>query len=180
MSEVKRRLVDRIIEPSFIDGLRERTIEELREMRDQCAEGETEVSFERRLCQARIDILSAELDQRAGNVTGGDLISRLPQILAEEGREASGKLPNRAPDLSIPRNTDIPRRRVEEIVGEQTLARLAQLPTEEIRKIIESLGEHERNLSEKRRKVHEVVDAVQTEIVRRYTSGEADPDHLLR
>lgn len=181
MSDVKRRLVDRIIEPSFVDGLSERSIDELREMRDQCAEGETEVSFERRLCQARIDILSAELDQRSGNTSGGDLISRLPQILAEESRsEGSGTLPSRAPDLSIPRNTDIPRRRVEEIVGEQTLARLAQVPTDEIRKIIESLAEHERNLSDKRRRVHEVVDAVQTEIVRRYTTGEADPDQLLR
>ncbi len=54
------------------------------------------------------------------------------------------------------------------------------MPTEEIRKIIESLADHERNLSEKRRRVHEVVDALQTEIVRRYTTGEADPDALLR
>ena len=180
MSEVKRRLVDRIIEPSFMDGLQERSIDELRDMRDQCAEGETEVSFERRLCQARIDILSAELDQRSGNTSGGDLISRLPQILAEESRsEGSGALPSRAPDLSIPRNTDIPRRRVEEIVGEQTLARLAQVPTEEIRKIIESLAEHERNLSTRRKTVHDVLDAIQAEIVRRYTTGEEDPSSLL-
>jgi hypothetical protein len=179
MSEVKRRLVDRIIEPTYLEGYESRSIDELRAMRDECSEGETEVSFERRLCQARIDILAAELDQRSGNDGGGDLISRLPQILAEE-RSGDAMLPSRAPNLSIPRNTDIPRRRVEEIVGEQTLARLAQVPVEEIRKIIESLGEHERNLSEKRRKVHEVVDALQTEIVRRYTSGEADPDALLR
>lgn len=182
MSEVKRRLVDRIIEPSYLDGMADRTIDELRAMRDECTDGENEVSFERRLCQARIDILSAELDQRSGNTGGGDLISRLPQILAEEpsGGGSSAPLPMRAPDLSIPRNTDIPRRRVEEIVGEQTLARLAQIPTEEIRKIIESLADHERNLSDKRRRVHEVVDALQTEIVRRYTTGEADPDRLLR
>ncbi len=179
MSEVKRRLVDRIIEPSYVEGLGDRSIDELREMRDECTEGETEVSFERRLCQARIDILSAELDQRSGNSSGGDLISRLPQILAEERSGEARALPSRAPDLSIPRNTDIPRRRVEEIVGEQTLARLAQVPTDEIRKIIETLAEHERNLSEKRRRVHEVVDAVQNEIVRRYTTGEADPDSLL-
>ena len=182
MSEVKRRLVDRIIEPAYLEGMTDRSIDELRELRDECAEGETEVSFERRLCQARIDILSAELDQRTGNTSGGDLISRLPQILAEErsGGDDSAKLPTRLPDLSIPRNTDIPRRRVEEIVGEQTLARLAQVPTEEIKKIIELLAEHERNLSEKRRRVHEVVDSIQSEIVRRYTTGEADPDALLR
>lgn len=180
MNEVKRRLVDRIIEPAYLEAYEDRSIDELRALRDECAEGENEVSFERRLCQARIDILSAELDQRSGNAAGGDLISRLPQILAEERSGGDAVLPSRAPDFSIPRNTDIPRRRVEEIVGEQTLARLAEVPTEEIRKIIESLAQHERNLSEKRRKVHEVVDALQTEIVRRYTSGEADPDALLR
>jgi hypothetical protein len=179
VSEVKRRLVDRIIDPSYLHGLGDRSIEDLRALRDECGEGETEVSFERRLCQARIDILSAELDRRSGNSTG-DLISRLPQILAEDRNPAGASmLPTRAPDLSIPRNTDIPRRRVEEIVGEQTLARLAQIPSEEIKKIIESLGEHERNLSDKRRRVHEAMDAIQTEIVRRYTSGEADPDALL-
>lgn len=180
MSDVKRRLVDRIIDASYLEGFEDRSIDELRALRDECAEGENEVSFERRLCQARIDILSAELDQRSGNAAGGDLISRLPQILAEERAAGAATLPSRAPNLSIPRNTDIPRRRVEEIVGEQTLARLAQVPTEEIRKIIESLGDHERNLSDKRRRVHEVVDKLQTEIVRRYTSGEADPDALLR
>lgn len=180
MTDVKRRLVDRIIEPSYLEGLQQRSIEELRALRDECAEGETEVSFERRLSQARIDILSAELDQRTGAATEGDLISRLPQILAEERSAGSASLPSRAPDFSIPRNTDIPRRRVEEIVGEQTLARLAQVPTDEIRKIIDSLAQHERNLSEKRRRVHEVVDAIQSEIVRRYASGEADPDVLLR
>jgi hypothetical protein len=178
MSEVKRRLVDRIIESSYSEGLSELSMEDLRSMRDQCAEGETEVSFERRLCQARIDILSAELDQRSGN-TSGDLISRLPQILAEGGGGSGGVLPSRAPDLSIPRNTDIPRRRVEEIVGEQTLARLSQVPSEEIKKIIESLADHEKILSEKRKRVHEVLDSVQAEIVRRYTSGEEDSDSVL-
>ena len=178
MSEVKRRLVDRIIESSYVEGLSELSMEDLRSMRDQCAEGETEVSFERRLCQARIDILSAELDQRSGNMSG-DLISRLPQILAEGGGGSGGVLPSRAPDLSIPRNTDIPRRRVEEIVGEQTLARLSQVPSDEIKKIIESLADHEKTLSEKRKRVHEVLDSVQAEIVRRYTSGEEDSDSVL-
>ena len=178
MSDVKRRLVDRIIEPTYVEGLTELSMEDLRSMRDECAEGETEVSFERRLCQARIDILSAELDQRAGKATG-DLISRLPQILSEGGGGSGGVLPNRAPDLSIPRNTDIPRRRVEEIVGEQTLARLSQVPSEEIKKIIESLAEHEKTLSGKRKRVHEVLDEVQSEIVRRYTSGEEDSNSVL-
>ncbi|MEA2432926.1 MAG: hypothetical protein QOG54_383 [Actinomycetota bacterium] len=179
MNDAPRRLVDRIVEPTYIDGYETRAIEELRVIRDECREGENEISFERRLCQARIDILSAELDHRAGRHTG-DLMSRLPEILADDERGSDSPLPDRAPDLSIPRNTDIPRRRVDEIVGETTLSRLSQVPVEEIKKIIESLGEHERVLSAKRRQVHEVLDRIQEEIVRRYTSGEADPAALLR
>ena len=42
-----------------------------------------------------------------------------------------------------------------------------------------SLAEHERKVSERRKKVHDVLDRLQAEIVRRYTSGEADPSAAL-
>ena len=179
MAEQKRRLVERITDPAYLDGLGDKTLAELRAMREECRDGELELSFERRLCQARIDILSAELERRAGGQEE-DLLARLPQILADTGGRGSGEgehsLPSRAPDFSIPRNADIPRRRVEEIVGEQTLAKMPSLAAEEIRGIIASLGEHERSVSERRRNVHEVIDALQAEIVRRYT---ADPGAAL-
>ncbi|MFN2588609.1 MAG: aerial mycelium formation protein [Actinomycetota bacterium] len=179
MTEPKRRLVERIADDGYLADLKAKPLEELRSMRDECKDAETELSFERRLAQARIDILSAELDRRAG---GGpdDLMSRLPQILATEARDPSDlPLPARAPDFSIPRNADIPRRRIEEIVGEQTLSRLPSLPTEEVRSILGSLADHERTLSARRRKVQEIMDTVQAEIVRRYVSGEADPTAAL-
>ncbi|MEA2497844.1 MAG: hypothetical protein QOH26_249 [Actinomycetota bacterium] len=172
---VKRRLVETITDPSYLEGLTTRPLDELRVMRDESREGEMELSFERRLCQGRSDILSAELDRRSGKVEG-DLMSRLPSILAAEGRQGSDSpLPSRAPDFSIPRNADIPRRRVEEIVGEQTLTRLPTLATEEIQQILRSLSEHEQSVSARRKAVQDVMDKVQAEIVRRYTSGEADP-----
>jgi hypothetical protein len=180
MSQRKRRLVERITEAGFLEGLEEMALEDLRSLRDECREGENEVSFERRLCQARIDILSAELDRRTGKEPG-ELLSRLPEILAAEG-EGGGqdRLPNRAPNFAIPRNADVPRRRVEEIVGETTLARLAQLQPQELQSIISALADHERVLSEKRREIHEVLDQIQAEIVRRYTTGQADPSAALR
>jgi len=171
----QRRLVERIAEPPYLDGLSELPIERLREMRDECREGENELSFERRLCQARIDILSGELERRSGKGGDADLVARLPGLLATEGSGRGGSLPSRAPDFSIPRNADVQRRRVEEIVGEQTLSRLSTLASEEIQGIIQSLGESERAVSAKRKQVQEVMDTVQREIVRRYTSGEADP-----
>jgi hypothetical protein len=174
----QRRLIEKIIAPSYLEGMESKGIEVLRTMRDECKEAENELSFERRLCHARIDILSAELDRRAGK-SEGELLDQLPQILAGTGAGQSSALPDRAPDLSIPRNADIPRRRVEEIVGEQTLARLSQISEDEIRSIIASLGDHEAEVSARRRGVHDVMDRIQAEIVRRYTSGEADPTAAL-
>lgn len=179
-SQRPRRLVERIAEPAYLEGLGTRSLEDLRAMREECREGENELSFERRLCQARVDILSAELDRRAGRGGEGDLVSRLPAILATEKPNRANALPSRAPDFSIPRNVDIPRRRVEEVVGEQTLARLSTLPEDEIRQVISSLGEYEKGVSARRKTVQEVMDTVQGEIVRRYASGEADPGALVR
>ena len=180
MTEQRRRLVERIIDQAYLEGLADRSLEDLRAMRDECREGETELSFERRLCQARVDILSAELERREG--TGdSDLLERLPEILATEARPAGDSpLPDRAPDFSVPRSADMPRRRVEEIVGEQTLGRLTEMSMEEIRDIISSLAEHEGQVSAHRKRVQEVVDEIQEEIVRRYVSGQADPTGALK
>jgi hypothetical protein len=179
MTDPKRRLVERITDPGYLEGVADKALADLRSMRDECKEAETEISFERRLAQARIDILSAELDRRAGRGGEGDLMSRLPQILATEARTGDLPLPSRAPDFSIPRNADIPRRRIEEIVGEQTLSRLPSLPTEEVKGILLSLAEHEKSLSARRKAIQEVMDTVQAEVVRRYVSGEADPTAAL-
>lgn len=176
MAEPKRRLSEKVTDPSYVEGLADRSTEELTAMRDEASELENELSFERRLCQARLDILAAELDHRAGRVEG-DLISRLPQILADDNPGGSDSpLPQRPPDFSLPRTTEMPRRRVEEIVGETTLAGLMKMPEEEIRSSIEAVAEHERNLSASRKRVHEVLDLIQAELVKRYSSGEADAD----
>jgi hypothetical protein len=173
-----RRLIDRVLDPAFTEALTARRIEELRSMRDSAKEAETELSFERRLCQARIDILTAELENRSGG-RDTDLMERLPEILAGQRPPSSGPLPARAPDLSVPRNADVPRRRVEEIAGERTLARLTQLSDEEIKGVVSALAEYEREISERRKRIHEVIDTIQAEIVRRYVSGEADPSAAL-
>jgi hypothetical protein len=174
VTDLKRRRVDQVTDPSYVQGLTNRSTDDLKRMRDEAGAIENEISFERRLCQARIDILTAELDHRSGK--SGDVISRLPEILADEGRSEAGDvgLPSRAPDHSIPKNVGILRRRVEEIVGEETLARLSDVSTDELKTIIASLGKHETNLSQQRRLLHEVLDRIQGEIVGRYSEGDAD------
>lgn len=175
-----RRLVDRVTDPAYVEGVADRSDDDLKAMLGESAEAENEVSFERKLCQGRIDILKAELSRREEGSDASDLVSRLPQILAgDEPRSDPGALPSRAPDFSIPRNADIPRRRVEEIVGEQTLARLPQLPDEEIGSVIKALTEHESNLSARRKALHVAIDILQTEKIRRMKGGDTDPTSAL-
>lgn len=178
MDPQRRRRYEAMAEPEFVDNLGARSLEDLRAARDECREVENELSFERRLCHARIDILRAEVERRSGS-QDQDLLSRLPEILGSAELGTGSSLPSRAPDLSIPRNADIPRRRVEEIAGEQTMTRLNQLGTDEVKETMSNLAEHERQLSARRSKIHEVMDVIQAEIVRRYTSGEADPTSAL-
>ena len=167
MTERERRLHEKISDPAYLEGLDGKSLDELKAMREECREAETELSFERRLCQARVDILGAELERRSGG--GGDLVSRLPQILSGEmGGGGDAPLPSRAPDFSIPRNADVPRRRVEELVGEQTLARLGQISVDEIKGIIDSIAEHEKGISTRRRNVQEIMDQVQAAMVPKF------------
>lgn len=178
MTEKKRRRVDKVLDPSYVEGLQDKAIGDLRAMRDETREVETEMSFERRLCQARIDILTAELEGRAGNRDTG-VIERLPEILSHDDPGGSSPLPERAPDLSVPRNVDAPRRRVDEIAGEQALSRLTQMSDTEVRELIQTLGDYERKVSDNRKRAQEAMDTIQAEIVRRYVSGEADPSEAL-
>src|SRR4051812_4424042 len=86
----------RVLDPTYLDGLDANTIEELRAKHAECVELETEVSYVRRLTQARIDILEAEVQRRSSGGSLEDLISRLPEILADagpRGNPASSRLP---------------------------------------------------------------------------------------
>jgi Mg2+ and Co2+ transporter CorA len=77
-----RRRVDRILDPTYVEALDRRAIDDLRLMRAECGEVETEVSYVRRLAQARLDIIAAELKRREDGGDLGDLIASLPEILA--------------------------------------------------------------------------------------------------
>ena len=74
-------------------------------MDEECREVETELSYVRRLAQARIDIIRAEIDRRAAGGSLGDLIAALPEILADDGaaRRSGRQPPARA--ISPPTST---------------------------------------------------------------------------
>src|SRR6187551_4118574 len=85
-----------VLDPEYLVDLDASSIEDLRAKHAECVELETEVSYVRRLTQARIDILEAEVQRRSSGGSLTDLIDRLPQILADDGprgNPASSHLP---------------------------------------------------------------------------------------
>jgi hypothetical protein len=68
----RRRRIDKVLDPEFLVDLSEWPLDELCRRQAECLETETEVSYVRRMTQARIDILEAEIGRRAS----GDLAAR--------------------------------------------------------------------------------------------------------
>lgn len=137
-------------------------------MRGECVEIETEVSYVRRLAQARIEILEAELARRGEGGTVEDLIAALPQILADEGPRsgpAQARLPQPlAPSMSIEWN-----RGLERLVSDATLANLPTLDEETLRATLAELRDFEREVSQTRRELHRVIDALEVQLAERHT-----------
>jgi len=169
MAQHQRR-VDRVLEPGYVDDRASCSLEELRSRHSECLEIETEVSYVRRLAQARLDILRAELSRRAAGGTVGDLIAALPQILADEGPRApvtESRLPRHlAPSMDIKWN-----RGLEHLAFDETLATLPTLSDAELESRIEQLSTLERELSERRRSLHRVIEAIELDLASRHEVG---------
>jgi hypothetical protein len=170
MSETRRRRADVILEPSYVDGLPDKPLDDVRAMHEECLEVETEVSYVRRLAQGRIDIVEAELDRRAAGGTIGDLVAALPQILADDGPRAdpaSSRLPRHlAPAPAIEW-----KRGLERLITDATLVNLPTLSEEELAATLEQLRELESETSNRRRALHEVIDQIEAELTARHSVG---------
>ena len=84
----------RVLEPSYVGGLADASIEQIRAMRAECAELENGTSFVSRLAQGRLDLpwkQSGRADGADGNL--GELVSGLADLMSEGVRAAgSGRL----------------------------------------------------------------------------------------
>ncbi len=169
-----KRRIDRITSDAYLEGIASRSLAEVRSLRDECREEETGLSFERRLLHGRMDILRAELERRTGG--GESLIDRLAAILAGDDEPSTrGAYPGKDPIIDF----DQPKRRVEKLISDDTLANVGTLPADDLEKIIGLLSDAEREVSESRRAVQRVLDSLNAEIARRYKSGEANPADML-
>jgi hypothetical protein len=69
---------------------------------------------------------------------------------------------------------------LDDIARPGALARITEASDEELTELVEQLSIYEAIVSKHRRALHERIDALQAEITRRYRTGEASVDSLLR
>lgn len=176
--------LDVVTDPSFLSDLDTREMDELRAVRSRCQSLENSLSYVRRLIQGRVDIVGGELQRRReGGDAGdtGDLIGRLPDILSEGSRTTGGPGSVRpphslSPDPEVTAQLEL---MLEDVIASQDLGKVADLPDEALTRSLTRLNELEDRVSDQRRTLHTVIDNVQAEVTRRYTTGEATIDGLL-
>ncbi|MDA8301345.1 MAG: aerial mycelium formation protein [Actinomycetota bacterium] len=173
--------MDEVLDPVYVAGLPKLSLPDLRAKRDRCSELETELSYLRRLTQARIDLITAESDRRQRGLAAPGpevLVEQLAHILGEHAR---GEGPGRLPVLLAP-SEGVQERlaaRVEAICSSDQLGSLGELSSSQLEELLANLSSLERDVSAERRALHGVQDKLQEELVRRYRSGEATVDALL-
>jgi hypothetical protein len=171
------RRIDRVLAEDYLDGLGGLPMDEVRTLRKEAEQEETDLSYLRRLLQGRLDIIRAELARRSGETTG-ELVDSLPQILADEGTTSSPHGLGRH-IAAEPSRADSHRRHVEQLVADVDLSDLSSHDEDSLRRSVETLEQEEHDVSEKRHSVQLVMDACTAEITRRYRDGDADVSDLL-
>ena len=162
------RRIDTVLGPEFLVGLDAIDLDELRARRDTAEDLENQISYYRRLLHGRMDLLNFELRRRTGEETRS-LLDALPEILASG--MVLGPEPNlRHIDVMPPLPTTTGRRLIDKIMDDGILTQLPELSDEEVNEAVERLGEVEAELSNQRKQLHTVIDALQDEIVARYRS----------
>lgn len=175
MNGEHRRRIDRILDDDFLDGLENADLDGLREKRRMTDEVETELSYYRRLLHGRMDLLQFEMRRRTGEEQRS-LIEALPEILGSG--ERTGPL-GRVPSVFSPDLPEERHRGIDKVLGDDFLTRMHELSDGELQDVQEALAETEQEISEQRRAVQAVFDAIQGEITRRYKDGITDSIDLV-
>jgi len=181
--------VQRLVAAELISDISAVPIEDLRSLRAECAQVEGDISFVRRVVQGRLDMIGYEAARRVPQTgrrssDGGqidttvNILFDLPDVLTTGGatplasqRHMGAHEPG---PVAISLASD-----VDAIIGSDEMAALASLSDERLSAIMESLRGCEMEMSGMRRQLHERIDAIQAEVVRRYQAGEASADFFL-
>jgi hypothetical protein len=151
------------------------SLEELRDMRNQLQSEDDVVSYVRRVAQARLDLVRAEMHRRQRGESSEDLPSELRVVLSSH---LTGGLPRPPRPVENLDDTDLSDR-LDAICAEHGFSRIEELLPSELEQLDHQLTSFERGVSDDRRERYDRLDALSAELVRRYREGEASVDGLL-
>jgi hypothetical protein len=164
--EQRRRRIDRVTADDFLDGVEDKGPGELRAMRDDCREEEARLSYTRRLLQARLDIVRAELARRRGEDEGHSLVEELPDILADPNSTRRDQPHARLSPVYAPSGDE--RRSEDRLTDDTAVGEVLDLDDEALASLAERLDGEEQTVSALRRTVLHALDRLQEELVARY------------
>lgn len=170
-----RRRIDRVLDPTFLAGLGELELDDLRARRDEAAQEETDLSYLRRLLHGRMDLVRAELRHRSGEP--GATVDELPAILGA-GVVAAAHGSGRFQTVS-PSRAGEHRRAAEALAGDPDLSDVTTLDDRALEAALSAYRTEEASVSDRRHQVQLVMDTCNAEIGRRYREGDASVDGLL-
>lgn len=168
------RRIDRVLAEGFLDGLSEWPMAQLRERRRDAEQEEADLSYIRRMLQGRLDIVLAELRRRAGD--GEEVVDILAEVLADEA--GASKRSVRYITVEPSRVGEV-RRAEERAASDVLILDVESRSDAELNEAIAALRAHETEVSELRRQVQQVADALSSEVARRYRDGGASIEALL-
>ena len=173
--------IDSFLDPAYVADLATLDLAEVRARREEGTNVELELSYLRRMIQGRLDIVSDAQSRRSEGKGASDvasLVERLPEILSDRVHAPGlGRLPTlMAPAEVGPEATA----RLDAIAPADQMVEILGLPDEELNGMIEALKALEADVSAQRRRLHDVLFVLQEELIRRYQSGEASVDSLLK
>jgi hypothetical protein len=150
-------------------------LDELRSIRASLQHDDDAVSYVRRLAQARLDLIDAELRRRDRHADAAVITSELPVILGNHLTGGPARPPRPAEDAS-----DHPLAvQLDELWSEHGGSDLPSLDDDELVALRSDLRIYEQARSKERKELFTRIDALSAELVRRYREGEADIEGLL-
>jgi hypothetical protein len=148
-------------------------LDELRAERAALQREDDAISYVRRIAQARLDLVDAEVERRRGERE--DVTGALPSILGAHLTGATARPPRPAEESS-----DHPLAvELEDLCARLGADDVTSLNDAEVDELRIALLSYERARSQERRELYDRLDALSAELVRRYREGEADVDRLL-
>ena len=175
--------IEELLNPEFVDRVGDLEMGELRARRDQCQHASDTLSYLRRLVQGRLDLVHDELERRSSGGERRDLSAIVEGLkrgeILGEGTRSDGM--GRLPQSFSPADADgWIAAELDAALPPDRLAVLPDLDEAELKGVSELLERIERRVSDQRSELHTRTDVFQEEIIRRYKTGEATVESLLR